>query len=253
VQSPERLKLLLYDGADIRAVGPSVEWLEGGAAARIVPNAHELISGGAQPIHAMRASPPRRRKRANCCPSSPRRNSPPLLAAAIRSTGCRSTRDHARHARLMPRRIVAARRSSVENAHRAAARGDRDHLYTADHAGLFSRIAGALAVNVCNIVDAQDHDDDPTAWRSTHSGSRTTTASPSTGRTSSPALGRIRERADRDLKPHANSPARRDPEPHQRVHRAAARLIDNQASLSHTVIEVNGRDRPGLLHELTAS
>jgi [protein-PII] uridylyltransferase len=28
-------------------------------------------------------------------------------------------------------------------------------------------------------------------------------------------------------------------------------LIDNQASLSYTVIEVNGRDRPGLLYELT--
>ncbi len=28
-------------------------------------------------------------------------------------------------------------------------------------------------------------------------------------------------------------------------------LIDNQASASHTVIEVNGRDRPGLLWELT--
>jgi len=28
-------------------------------------------------------------------------------------------------------------------------------------------------------------------------------------------------------------------------------LIDNQASRTHTVIEVNGRDRPGLLHELT--
>jgi [protein-PII] uridylyltransferase len=28
-------------------------------------------------------------------------------------------------------------------------------------------------------------------------------------------------------------------------------LIDNQASRSHTVIEVNGRDRTGLLHEVT--
>ena len=28
-------------------------------------------------------------------------------------------------------------------------------------------------------------------------------------------------------------------------------LIDNQASRTHTVIEVNGRDRPGLLYELT--
>jgi [protein-PII] uridylyltransferase len=28
-------------------------------------------------------------------------------------------------------------------------------------------------------------------------------------------------------------------------------LIDNAASDSHTVIEINGRDRPGLLHDLT--
>ena len=28
-------------------------------------------------------------------------------------------------------------------------------------------------------------------------------------------------------------------------------LIDNKASLGHTVIEVNGRDRPGLLFEVT--
>jgi [protein-PII] uridylyltransferase len=28
-------------------------------------------------------------------------------------------------------------------------------------------------------------------------------------------------------------------------------LIDNGASLTHTVIEVNGRDRPGLLFEVT--
>ncbi|MFK4985410.1 hypothetical protein ACI4B7_26655, partial [Klebsiella pneumoniae] len=28
-------------------------------------------------------------------------------------------------------------------------------------------------------------------------------------------------------------------------------LIDNKASTTHTVIEVNGRDRPGLLYDLT--
>ena len=28
-------------------------------------------------------------------------------------------------------------------------------------------------------------------------------------------------------------------------------LVDNKASASHTVIEVNGRDRPGLLYEVT--
>ena len=30
-------------------------------------------------------------------------------------------------------------------------------------------------------------------------------------------------------------------------------VIDNRASNSHTVLEVNGRDRPGLLHDVTAA
>ncbi|HSU04682.1 MAG TPA: ACT domain-containing protein, partial [Acetobacteraceae bacterium] len=30
-------------------------------------------------------------------------------------------------------------------------------------------------------------------------------------------------------------------------------VIDNRASNTHTVIEVNGRDRPGLLHDVTAA
>jgi [protein-PII] uridylyltransferase len=30
-------------------------------------------------------------------------------------------------------------------------------------------------------------------------------------------------------------------------------VIDNHASNTHTVIEVNGRDRPGLLHDVTAA
>jgi len=30
-------------------------------------------------------------------------------------------------------------------------------------------------------------------------------------------------------------------------------VIDNHASHTHTVLEVNGRDRPGLLHDVTAA
>jgi len=30
-------------------------------------------------------------------------------------------------------------------------------------------------------------------------------------------------------------------------------VIDNHASNTHTVLEVNGRDRPGLLHDVTAA
>ena len=30
-------------------------------------------------------------------------------------------------------------------------------------------------------------------------------------------------------------------------------VVDNRASNTHTVLEVNGRDRPGLLHDVTAA
>ena len=55
-----------------------------------------------------------------------------------------------------------------------------------------------------------------------------------------------------DLKPHREL-ARPPAFPSRtRVFTVAPRvLVDNKASASHTVIEVNGRDRPGLLFELT--
>ncbi|MGH7101569.1 MAG: ACT domain-containing protein, partial [Acetobacteraceae bacterium] len=37
------------------------------------------------------------------------------------------------------------------------------------------------------------------------------------------------------------------------IHVPARVVIDNHASNTHTVIEVNGRDRPGLLHDVTAA
>ncbi|MGH7120291.1 MAG: ACT domain-containing protein, partial [Acetobacteraceae bacterium] len=37
------------------------------------------------------------------------------------------------------------------------------------------------------------------------------------------------------------------------IHVPARVVIDNHASHTHTVIEVNGRDRPGLLHDITAA
>ncbi|MGE5201590.1 MAG: ACT domain-containing protein, partial [Acidobacteriota bacterium] len=53
------------------------------------------------------------------------------------------------------------------------------------------------------------------------------------------------------LKPHLEL-AKRPPPTRARVFEVAPRvLIDNRASATHTVIEVNGRDRPGLLFEVT--
>src|SRR5205085_10930187 len=62
---------------------------------------------------------------------------------------------HARHARLMRAADASGAPLTVQK------RIDRERavteitLYTADHPGLFSRIAGALAVCGANIVDAK--------------------------------------------------------------------------------------------------
>jgi [protein-PII] uridylyltransferase len=39
----------------------------------------------------------------------------------------------------------------------------------------------------------------------------------------------------------------------QAIHAPPRVVIDNRASNTHTVLEVNGRDRPGLLHDVTAA
>jgi [protein-PII] uridylyltransferase len=46
----------------------------------------------------------------------------------------------------------------------------------------------------------------------------------------------------------------RPPFPRTRaIHVPPRVVIDNHASATHTVVEVNGRDRPGLLHDVTAA
>jgi [protein-PII] uridylyltransferase len=125
-------------------------------------------------------------------------------------------------------------------------------LYTADHPGLFSRIAGALAISGANIVDA-----------------RIMTMSNGMALDTfwvQDLAGRAFDRPDKlaklavifenvltgDLKPHREL-ARPTALPSRlQVFTVMPRvLVDNKASASHTVIEVNGRDRPGLLYEVT--
>src|SRR5207302_10772296 len=125
-------------------------------------------------------------------------------------------------------------------------------LCTPHHPGLFSRIAGALAGSGANIVDAksmtmtngmaldtlwvQDHDNTPFDRRDKLAKLAVTFENVLTG----------------DLKPHIE--LERPPAYPSRmsVFTVPPRvLIDNNASRSYTVIEVNGRDRPGFLWEVT--
>jgi [protein-PII] uridylyltransferase len=159
---------------------------------------------------------------------------------------------HARHARLMREADATEAPLTVEKRVDAQRSVTEITLYTADHPGLFSRIAGALAVCGANIVDA-----------------KIMTMSNGTALDTfwvQDAIGAPFDRPDKlaklavvfenvltgDLKPHrelARPPA--FPRRTQVFTVPPRVLVDNKASTSHTVIEVNGRDRPGLLFELT--
>jgi [protein-PII] uridylyltransferase len=255
VQSPERLKLLLVlTVVDIRAVGPKVwnGW-KASLLRELYHRAIEVISGG--------LTEEGQNSRVAAAQAAARRLLPDFADAEFASVASRGypfywlsfdAETHARHARLVREAETSGTPLVVEK------RVQRDRsvteitLYTADHAGLFSRIAGALAVSGANIVDAKIMTMSngmalDTFWVQDSAGG------PFERRDKLAKLAVVFENVlTGDLKPHrllAEPPA--FPSRTQVFTVAPRVLLDNKASASHTVIEVNGRDRPGLLFELT--
>jgi [protein-PII] uridylyltransferase len=161
---------------------------------------------------------------------------------------------HARHAALA-REAAATGQKLMVDTQPLPARGVTEvTVYTADHPGLFSRIAGALAVAGASIVDARIHtmtngmaldtfwvqDVAGGAFESPHRLARLSVL------IEQALSGRLRL-ADEIRKLRPISPRLRGISIPPRV------VIDNHASATHTVVEVNARDRPGLLHDVTAA
>jgi len=161
---------------------------------------------------------------------------------------------HARHARLM--RDAEHRKAplTVDTQPLPSREVTEVTVYTADHAGLFSKIAGALAVAGASIVDARIHTLTngsalDTFWIQDAAG----------GTFDAPhRLARLHVLIDQALSGRlgiegeirrANTAllGRRM----RAIHVSPRVVIDNRASNTHTVLEVNGRDRPGLLHDVT--
>jgi [protein-PII] uridylyltransferase len=255
VQSPERLKLLLVlTVADIRAVGPKV-WNGWKAALlrELYHRAIELISGG--------LSGEGRESRAAAAQAAARRLLPDFSEPEFATFVSRGysyywlsfdAPTHSRHARLMREAEASGAPLTVEKRVDPYRSVTEITLYTADHPGLFSRIAGALAVSGANIVDAKIITMSngmalDTFWVQDSNGG------PFDRPDKLAKLAVVFENVlSGDLKPHrelAHLPAFPS---RTRVFMVTPRvLLDNKASGSHTVIEVNGRDRPGLLFEVT--
>jgi [protein-PII] uridylyltransferase len=255
VQSPERLKLLLVlTVADIRAVGPNV-WNGWKAALlrELYHRATAVISGG--------LADEGQDARVAAAQAAARRLLPDFSEPEFTSFASRGYAfywlsfdpdTHARHARLMREAEASGAPLTVEKRIDVQRSVTEITLYTADHAGLFSQIAGALAVGGANIVDAK------IMTMSNGMALDTFWVQDSAGRPFDrpdklAKLAVVFENVlSGDLKPHRELARPLAFPSRTQIFTVAPRvLVDNKASASHTVVEVNGRDRPGLLFELT--
>ena len=257
VQSPERLRLLLVlTVADMRAVGPKV-W--NGWKATLLREVYwrvaEVLAGG--------LSVPERDVRV----ARARDAAAALLAAWPEADRERflglgypgywlsfDAETHARHAALVREAEASHAPLTVRTRVLDSRAVTEVTVHAADHPGLFSRIAGALAVAGASIVDARIHtltngmaldtfwvqDAAGGAFDQPHRLARLSAL------ISNALSGRLR--VQDEIRKVRREPAR------LRAVTVPPRVVfDNFASATHTVIEVNCRDRPGLLHDVTAA
>ena len=163
---------------------------------------------------------------------------------------------HKRHARLI--RDADAREAplTVEVLPLPARGVTEVTVYSIDVPGLFSKIAGALALAGASIVDARIHtmmhgmaldtfwiqDTVGSAYEETHRLTRLSSL------IEQALSGQIDIKAEIAQAGFGHMPLRM-----RAIHVPPRVVIDNGASNTFTVIEINGRDRPGLLHDVTAA
>lgn len=259
VQSPERLRLLLVlTVADIRAVGPTVwnGW-KGGLLRELYQRSEELMLGGMATArdHRVKAAQAALRQQLQAA-GWPDADIDAHMARGYPTYWTSfDTATHLRHARLV--RDAESRNAplTVESRVDSFRSVTEINVYTSDHPGLFSQIAGAMAVSGANIVDAKivtlaNGMALDSFWIQESDGAAFDT--PSKLAKLSAVIEQVlsgRMRLGQELAARKGKlPAR------ARVFKVPPRvIIDNKASSSHTLIEVNGRDRPGLLYDLTSA
>ncbi|MBL6457469.1 [protein-PII] uridylyltransferase [Belnapia sp. T6] len=257
VQSPERLRLLLVlTVCDMRAVGPKV-W--NGWKATLLREVYwrvaEVLAGGLSvPERDVRVARAREAAGAmlQAWPAAEREK---FLALGYPGYWLSfDAETHARHAALIREAESVQAPLTVRTRVLEARAVTEVTVYAADHPGLFSRIAGALAVAGASIVDARIHTLTngmalDTFWVQDAAG----------GAFDAPhRLARLSVLIEQSLSGRLRlrdeiRKVRREPARLRAVTVPPRVVFDNHASNTHTVIEVNGRDRPGLLHDVTAA
>ncbi len=258
VQSPERLRLLLaLTVSDIRAVGPNVwnNWKAGLLRELFLGAEDMMLEGIRTERREQRIEAARQAVKAALSDWSEEKIETFLDLGTPVYWVSFDTDSHVRHARLIDRAETKGSSLLVE------ARVDTERaateviVYTPDHPGLFSKIAGAMAMASASIVDARivtlsNGMALDSFWVQDAGGGafdhpvRQKRLFILIERALSGQIHTARELAHTP----SNLPSR------TAVFKVPPRaLIDNKGSRTHTIIEVNGRDRPGLLFDVTSA
>ena len=259
IQSPERLRLLLVlTVADMRAVSSKV-W--NGWKATLLRELYarvgEVLAGGLSTAERDVRVERARESAGSMLTDWPEEAREKYLALGYAGYWLGfDPETHARHARLIRDAEQRHAPLTVETQPLPARAVTEVTVYAADHAGLFSQIAGALAVAGASIVDARIHtltngmaldtfwiqDAAGGAFDAPHRLARlfVLTEQALTGRIQLGAEIRKMSKALLGRRVRA-------------IHVPPRVVIDNHASNTYTVLEVNGRDRPGLLHDVTSA
>ena len=260
VQSPERLRLLLVlTVADIRAVGPGV-WNAWKAALLrdLYWRTESVLSGGLAAkgrdvrVKAAKEALKEKLKESGWTQKDItahlRRGYPSYWSGL-------DTDSHLRHASLVREAEASGAPLTIDTRIDRYREATEVTVYTPDHPGLFSRIAGAMAVAGASITAARIFTlSNGMALDSFYVEDAQGGPFDQPGKLARLSTAMEQSLAGR-LRPLQELKAQQSPIPSRfKVFKVSPRvLIDNKASRSHTVIEVNGRDRPGLLYLVTTT
>ena len=256
VQSVERLRLLVVlTVADIRAVGPGT-WNSWKAVLlrELYWRTEEVLSGGLTTEGRQARIKAAREALKTALADWPKKEIAAHLARSYPSYWLAYDTDtHVRHAQLVREAERDERPLIVDTRVDRYRDATEVTIYTPDHPGLFSRIAGAMAVAGASIDAARIF-----TLKNGMALDSFYVRDAQGGPYDRPdKLARLSAAIEQTLsgrmRPLQELERRRSPIPSRlRVFQVQPRvLIDNKASARHTVIEVNGRDRTGLLYRLT--
>jgi len=258
VQSPERLRLLLVlTVADIRAVGPNVwsAW-KAGLLKELFWRAQEALSGVGPPEH--------RQVRVEKVKDALMRSLSEWSQKKILDLFEHFHEKYwlgvdpelqVRHAKLMVSEDILGKGFKIDFHYDYEKEILEVSVYAPDHPGLFASISGAISLMGASIVDAKIQ----TLNNGMALDSFLVQSLRSSGKTKNIDVHRLRSKVE-DAIQGKISVSKELSKARQSIMLSRSMafkippgvLIDNNASQNYTVIEINGRDRPGLLYDVTS-